>query len=214
MPALFNPPQTQLGPINEPVFDIANALRDGDGQIPSTFPTAIFMYGLASGMIIVTFIFGLLCVWANRFLRRENLKLVRFSRRFPDLQEGDKFFLEQENGMIYEGVVTWNESGYHEFKSNEEIEAESFIIPFYKLKQAEIEDDRDKAKRDVRKAEEEHEYQAFMGRFSIENFASFMDAVVDDDEDEDEDADDEDEEDEDEEEDKSSTTYMVLDWIP
>ncbi|TGO11945.1 hypothetical protein BTUL_0098g00070 [Botrytis tulipae] len=104
MPALFDLPQIQFGPIDEPVFDFANAVRDVDGQIPSTFPTAIFMYGLASG---------------------ENLKLVRFGSRFPDLQEGAKFFLEQENDMIYEGVVTWNESGYYEFKSNEEMEAEA-----------------------------------------------------------------------------------------
>ncbi|KAF7929986.1 uncharacterized protein EAE97_009583 [Botrytis byssoidea] len=211
MPALFNHPQIQFGPLNEPTFDISNVFRDGDGEIPSTFPIAIFMYGLASGLIIFVSIFGLFCVLFNRFIRRENLKLVRFGRRFPDLQEGDNFILEQEDDVIYEGVVTWNESGYYEFKSNEKMEAEPIIIPFYKSKQAEIEDDRNKARREMRKAEEEHEYQAFMGRISIENFASFMDAVDDDaddeeDEDEDEEEDEEENEDEEEEEDRSSTT--------
>ncbi|TGO53899.1 hypothetical protein BOTNAR_0283g00100 [Botryotinia narcissicola] len=205
MPALFNSPQIEFGPLNEPIFDIANVVGDGDGQIPSIFPIAIFMYGLASGLIIFISIFGLFCVSVNRFIRRENLKVVRFGRRFPDLQEGDKFFLEQENDVIYEGVLTWNESGYHELKSNEEMEAESIIIPFHNLEQAEIEEDRNKARNKMRKAEEEHEYQAFMGRFSIENFASFMDAVGDDADDED-DEDEEDDEEEDEEEDRSSTT--------
>ncbi|TGO19345.1 hypothetical protein BPAE_0344g00010 [Botrytis paeoniae] len=203
MPALFNLPQTQLGPITEPAFDIANAVKDRHGQIPRTSPTAIFMYGLASGLIIMTSIIGLFFVLFDRLFRKENVKTVRFGPRFPDLQGGDKFFLEQKNSMIYEGVVTFNESDYYEIRTDEAMDQESVIDPSSKLEQVEIEDDRKKSKREMRKAEEEHEYQAFMGRFSIENFASFMDANVDiDDTDDDEEEDEEDYE----EEDEDSTT--------
>ncbi|THV50838.1 hypothetical protein BGAL_0134g00200 [Botrytis galanthina] len=162
MPALLNPTQTQLGPITEPIFDFANAVGDHNGQIPGTFPTAIFMYGLASGLTIMISIFCLLVVLFDQYSRRENLKLVRFGTRFPNLQEGDKFSLEQENGMIYEGVVTLKASDFYEIKSDEGLEQESSMSPFFKLKQAEIQDDRDKAKREIRTSEEEHEYQAFM----------------------------------------------------
>ncbi|KAF5876786.1 uncharacterized protein Bfra_003193 [Botrytis fragariae] len=182
MPALLNFHQTQLDPITEPVLDIIKAVRYGHGQIPRTSPTAIFMYGLASGLIIMTSIIGLLLVLFDRILRKENVKTIRFGPHFPESQGGDKFFLEQKNGTIYEGIVTFNESHYYEIRSDEAIDQESVIIPSSKLEQAEIEDDRKKAKREMRKVEEEHEYQAFMGRFSIENFATFMDANVDNDE--------------------------------
>ncbi|TGO88232.1 hypothetical protein BPOR_0175g00060 [Botrytis porri] len=162
MPALLNLHQTRLGPINEPVFEAVNSVKDGHGQTLGPSPTTIFMYGLASGLLIMTSIFVLSAALYDRYCRRKNVKLVKFGPSFPDLQGGNKFFIEQEDGMIYEGVVTVKKSEYYDIRCDEATGQESVVIPSSKLEQVEIEDDRKKAKMELRKAEEEHEYQAFM----------------------------------------------------
>ncbi|KAF7860524.1 uncharacterized protein EAF02_010758 [Botrytis sinoallii] len=199
MPALLNLHQTQLGPITEPVLDIVNAVRDANGQIPRTFPTAIFMYGFASGFIGLI----LLAALSHGFQRIKDVKFVKFGPSFPDLRGGDKFFLEQENGIIYEGVVRFDKSSYCDITIDEVMEQKSVIISSSKLEQAEIEDVQRKAKRELRKAEDDHEYKAFMGSISVHGFASFVDAIdanvdnvdIEDDEDEDDEDDEEKEED-------------------
>ncbi|TGO49815.1 hypothetical protein BCON_0199g00070 [Botryotinia convoluta] len=207
MPTLLNIPQTQLGPITEPAINIANAVKDGHGQILRTSPTAIFMYGLASGLIIMISIVGLLLVLFDRFFRKENVKTVKFGPRSPDLQGGDKFFLEQKKGMIYEGVVTtFNDSDYYEIRSDDAIDQELVTIPSPTLEEAKMEDDRKESKREMRKTEEEYEYQAFMDRFCMENFASFVGVDVDVDDDDDDDDEEEEEEEEEDGEDEDTTT--------
>ncbi|TGO75433.1 hypothetical protein BELL_0213g00070 [Botrytis elliptica] len=199
MPALLNLHQTQLGPITEPVLDIVNAVRDANGQIPRTFPTAIFMYGLASGIIGLVLLVGL----SHGFQRIRDVKFVKLGPSFPDLRGGDKFFLEQENGIIYECVVRFGESSCYDFTIDEVVEQKSVIISSSKLEQAEIEDVQRNAKRELRKAEDDHEYNAFMSSISVHGFASFVDAMdanvdnvdIEDDEDEDDEDDEEKEED-------------------
>ncbi|TEY42316.1 hypothetical protein BOTCAL_0395g00100 [Botryotinia calthae] len=174
MPGLFNLPTPKLGMITDPAIDIANSVNDRNIQILEHLLNVIIMFGIGSGLVMIISISALLVVQIYRILRPENVKTAKSSHHSPSLQEGVRFLIDQKNGMSFVGGLNLDELNHYKIIIEEARDQESVVIPSSTLENAEILNDRKKAKREMRKAEEECEYQRFMGRFSTEDFASFV----------------------------------------
>ncbi|KAM0134189.1 hypothetical protein ACHAP3_005502 [Botrytis cinerea] len=174
MPGLFNFPTPRLGPITDLAIDIANSVSDRNIKILEHLLNMIIIVGIGSGLIMIIFISALLVVQIYRILRPENVKTVKSSPQSPGLQEGAEFVVERKNGMSVVGVSNLDKLNHGKIIIDEAKDQESRVIPSSTLENTEMKNDRRKAKREMRKAEEEYEYQRFMGRFSTESFASFV----------------------------------------
>lgn len=174
MLGLFNFPALKLGPITDPAVDITNSVNDRNIKILEYLLNMMIIFGIGSGLVMIISISTLLVVRIYRILRSENVKTVKISPQSPSVQEGVGFLVEQKNGVSVVGVSNLDKLNHDKIIVDEGKDQESSVISSSTLENAEMEIDRKKAKREMRKAEEEYEYQRFMGRFSTEGFASFV----------------------------------------